>query len=92
MWRRSHSLVYSRSHSIFTLTVHSKDSNELGEDVIKTGKLHLVDLAGSECVGRSGAQDKRAKEAGNINKSLLTLGRVIHSLVENVENKHVPYR
>ncbi len=32
--------------------------------------------------GRSGAVDQRAKEAGLINKSLLTLGRVITALVE----------
>jgi hypothetical protein len=43
----------------------------------QVGKLNLVDLAGSECVGRSGAKDVRAREAGNINQSLLTLGRVI---------------
>ena len=34
--------------------------------------------------------DQRAKEAGNINKSLLTLGRVITALVEG--QGHVPYR
>jgi hypothetical protein len=34
--------------------------------------------------------DETAKEAGNINKSLLTLGRVIHALASN--EKHVPYR
>ncbi len=49
-----------------------------------------VDLAGSENIGRSGAVDKRAREAGNINQSLLTLGRVITSLVERAP--HVPYR
>ena len=49
-----------------------------------------VDLAGSECIGRSGAQDKRAREAGQINQSLLTLGRVITALVEHAP--HVPYR
>jgi hypothetical protein len=59
-------------------------------DVEQTGKLTLVDLAGSECVGRSGAMDDTAKEAGTINKSLLTLGRVIHALAAN--DKHVPYR
>jgi kinesin family protein 11 len=42
-----------------------------------------VDLAGSENIGRSGAVDKRAREAGSINQSLLTLGRVITSLVEH---------
>ena len=49
-----------------------------------------VDLAGSENIGRSGAVDKRAREAGNINQSLLTLGRVITALVER--GPHVPYR
>ena len=34
--------------------------------------------------------EQRAKEAGNINKSLLTLGRVITALVEG--QGHVPYR
>jgi hypothetical protein len=57
---------------------------------LQTGKLTLVDLAGSECVGRSGAVDDTAKEAGTINKSLLTLGRVVHALASN--EKHVPYR
>lgn len=49
-----------------------------------------MDLAGSENIGRSGAVDKRAREAGNINQSLLTLGRVIKALVER--GPHVPYR
>ena len=44
--------------------------------MLRIGKLNLVDLAGSENVGRSGAVDKWAREAGNINQSLLTLGRV----------------
>lgn len=39
---------------------------------------------------RSGAKDNRAREAGNINQSLLTLGRVITALVEH--SGHVPYR
>ena len=32
--------------------------------VFKMGKLNLVDLAGSENIGRSGAQNARAREAG----------------------------
>lgn len=51
---------------------------------------HLVDLAGSENVQRSGANQQQKVEAGNINKSLLVLGRVITSLVE--KQPHVPYR
>jgi len=80
----------SRSHTVFTVTVHIKESNAEGEEVLRIGKLNLVDLAGSENIGRSGAMDKRAREAGNINQSLLTLGRVITCLVDRAP--HVPYR
>jgi len=31
--------------------------------MIKVGKLNLVDLAGSESIGRSGAENKQAREA-----------------------------
>lgn len=80
----------SRSHSIFSITVHIKETTPDGEEVVKMGKLNLVDLAGSENIGRSGAVEERAREASNINKSLLTLGRVITSLVE--KSPHIPYR
>ncbi|PWN37579.1 kinesin-domain-containing protein, partial [Meira miltonrushii] len=80
----------SRSHCVFTLTVHIKETTSKGEDVLRTGKLNLVDLAGSENIGRSGAENKRAREAGMINQSLLTLGRVINALVE--KSSHIPYR
>ncbi|KAE8211587.1 hypothetical protein CF327_g4673 [Tilletia walkeri] len=118
----------SRSHSVFTLTIHHTTTNNLsgsqsapassgsnalgsrpimlgkdgkpipatpgsaqqGEDVMRIGKLNLVDLAGSENIGRSGAADKRAREAGMINQSLLTLGRVINALVE--KQSHIPFR
>lgn len=80
----------SRSHTIFTLTVHTKEHGAIGDDLLKVGKLNLVDLAGAENIGRSGAKEQRAAEAGNINKSLLTLGRVITLLVE--KSQHIPYR
>uniref|UniRef100_A0A669EQN1 Kinesin-like protein n=1 Tax=Oreochromis niloticus TaxID=8128 RepID=A0A669EQN1_ORENI len=80
----------SRSHSVFSVTIHMKEITLEGEELVKIGKLNLVDLAGSENIGRSGAVDKRAREAGNINQSLLTLGRVITALVE--KRPHVPYR
>lgn len=35
---------------------------------LKVGKLNLVDLAGSENIGRSGAENRRAREAGTINQ------------------------
>ncbi|WJX11811.1 Kinesin-like protein KIN-5B, variant 2 [Trifolium repens] len=80
----------SRSHSVFTITVYVKETVIGDEELIKCGKLNLVDLAGSENILRSGAREGRAREAGEINKSLLTLGRVINALVEH--SPHVPYR
>lgn len=80
----------SRSHTVFSITIHTKENTSGGEELLKTAKLNLVDLAGSEHVGRSGAVDKRAREAKSINQSLLTLGRVITALVEKAP--HVPYR
>lgn len=76
----------SRSHTIFTINILTRSSDES----ITCGKLNLVDLAGSENIQRSGAENKRAVEAGQINKSLLTLGRVINALVDR--SSHVPYR
>jgi hypothetical protein len=39
-------------------------------------------LAGSERLKESGAKGAMAKETGNINRSLFTLGKVISSLTE----------
>lgn len=61
----------------------------------------MVDLAGSECAktagNEKGCPDSSIREAErrNINKSLLTLGRVITILKEKSEGKSVqriPYR
>ncbi|KAI1100521.1 kinesin-domain-containing protein [Jackrogersella minutella] len=80
----------SRSHTVFTITACIKQTGENGEEYVSAGKLNLVDLAGSENIQRSGAENKRAAEAGLINKSLLTLGRVINALVDH--SSHIPYR
>lgn len=80
----------SRSHTVFTVTAYIKRTGDNGEDYVSAGKLNLVDLAGSENIQRSGAENKRAAEAGLINKSLLTLGRVINALVD--KGSHIPYR
>lgn len=80
----------SRSHTVFTITVYLKRVTEDGQEYLSAGKLNLVDLAGSENIQRSGAENKRAAEAGLINKSLLTLGRVINALVDR--SPHIPYR
>ncbi len=81
--------VSSRSHTIFTLSLFKKNG-ESG-DLFRISKMNLVDLAGSENISRSGALNQRAKEAGSINQSLLTLGRVINLLVEK-NQQHIPYR
>ncbi|CAN6608626.1 kinesin-like protein Kip1p [Trichomonascus vanleenenianus] len=78
----------SRSHTIFTLSM-TFDRDGTGESATKA-KINLVDLAGSENIGKSGAQNVRAREAGMINQSLLTLGRVINALVDR--SSHIPYR
>ena len=80
----------SHSHTIFSITVHIKENTDDGEGLMKIRKLILVDLAGSENIGRSGAVEQRAREAGNIKQSLLSLGRVITLLFERAP--HIPYR
>lgn len=47
----------SRSHSVFSITVHVKEASVGDEELIKCGKLNLVDLAGSENISRSGARE-----------------------------------
>ncbi|KAJ9063592.1 Kinesin- motor protein [Entomophthora muscae] len=80
----------SRSHCIVTITLRLKGSTS----TVREGKLHIVDLAGSEDTKVSGASNQRAREAGSINQSLLTLGRVISALAASSENEslHIPYR
>ena len=59
------------------------------KDLTVKSQLHLVDLAGSERIKKSKVEGTRLKEAVGINSSLLTLGKVITSLVES--KRHVPY-
>ncbi|CAI5709317.1 unnamed protein product [Hyaloperonospora brassicae] len=71
----------SRSHSVFTIRIHSKEHNAAGEELLlRVRQLNRMDLAGSECVGRSGARNARAREAGTINQSLLTLDSLDETL------------
>ncbi len=81
----------SRSHCLFTLEVRSKELTAEGL-VERRGKIHMVDLAGSECAKTTGADagSARLRESQNINKSLLTLGRVIEAL--RTKSGRVPYR
>lgn len=50
-------------------------------------RLTLCDLAGSERYGKTQNTGDRLKEAGNINTSLLTLGRCIETLRHNQAHK-----
>lgn len=83
----------SRSHSIFTIKIHQKDSEDESRNLF--AKVNLVDLAGSERVKSTGATGATLKEGANINKSLSALGNVINALVEQAKGKKgafVPYR
>lgn len=46
------------------------------------GTLYLVDLAGSEKVAKTHVSGQQLDEAKGINKSLSTLGKVIHALTD----------
>ena len=98
----------SRSHCIFTIKVQATRESLADGSVLQiTGKLHCVDLAGSECAKSANLQTRtttdpeqaaRERERLNINRSLLTLGRVVSMLKENAtgggkkRNVRIPYR
>jgi len=85
--------VSSRSHSIFNIRLVQVPMDPLGEDLLQSksviciSQLSLVDLAGSERVSRTGSQNVRLKEAGNINNSLMSLRRCLIQLRENQKNR-----
>ncbi|XP_020708303.2 kinesin-like protein KIF14 isoform X2 [Athalia rosae] len=89
----------SRSHSIFSVILtqtpsDASSSSKTGE-ASRRSKINLVDLAGSERLSQICASGDRLREGVSINKSLLTLGKVIASLSENTNNvkrSFVPYR
>lgn len=37
-------LFFSRSHSVFSVTIHMKETTIDGEELVKIGKLNLVSL------------------------------------------------
>lgn len=80
----------SRSHSIFCITIERSVTDEKGNQLIRKGKLNLVDLAGSEKQSKTKATGQQLEEAKKINLSLVCLGKVISSLVQN--GKYIPYR
>ncbi|CAH8523165.1 unnamed protein product [Schistosoma margrebowiei] len=87
----------SRSHSILCVkAVRVVDKNN--PNFARVSTLMFCDLAGSErsVKAATGGQTLRIREAGNINSSLLTLGRCIECLRYNQVHpdnpKLVPYR
>lgn len=83
----------SRSHSILTMYLISEAGNGNGQAIRKYGKISFVDLAGSERLKESKSEGVMAKETGNINKSLFTLGKVIKGLSDKkTKNPYIPYR
>jgi kinesin family protein 1 len=84
----------SRSHAVFTIILTQKKHDSMtGLNTEKVSKISLVDLAGSERAKDTGAEGKRLQEGANINKSLTTLGKVIHALAASKKKgDYVPYR
>jgi kinesin family member 14 len=82
----------SRSHSIFCIELGLSESTA-GTDSSRRSKVNLVDLAGSERLGNSKGNEEKHRQGVSINKSLLTLGKVISSLAEQKKGQQfVPYR
>lgn len=71
----------SRSHAIFTIHFETENVHSA---------LNLVDLAGSEGVRRTGNQGAALTEGVNINKGLLSIGKVMQAL--STGQKIIPYR
>ena len=75
-----------------TQVVESRARGEANEEggAVRVSTLTMVDLAGSERVAKTGAEGLRMREGTSINKSLLTLGTVIHKLSEGVQAQGGP--
>ncbi|MBW0504612.1 hypothetical protein O181_044327 [Austropuccinia psidii MF-1] len=86
----------SRSHTVFGIVIESKLTGVAG--AVRRSKVCLIDLAGNE---KASSEVERRSEGAFINKSLLTLEKVIGALAElslatNERKKrpqqHIPYR
>ncbi|XP_061614965.1 kinesin-like protein KIF20A [Phyllopteryx taeniolatus] len=82
----------SRSHSIFTMKLLKMKCNT----VKRISEFSLCDLAGSERCNKTKTFGERLKEAGNINNSLLILGKCINALRNNqtdrMKSSYIPFR
>ncbi|XP_010128504.1 PREDICTED: kinesin-like protein KIF14 [Chlamydotis macqueenii] len=88
----------SRSHSVVTLVMTQTEVEFVDEEQCDrrlTSYINLIDLAGSECCSTAQTTGERLKEGVSINKSLLTLGKVISALSKQSRNgkkTFIPYR
>ncbi|XP_068254916.1 kinesin-like protein KIF20B [Nyctibius grandis] len=84
----------SRSHSIFTVKI-LKIEDSGAPQVTRVNELSMCDLAGSERYTKTRNEGDRLKESGNINTSLLILGKCINALKNCQQSKlqqHIPFR
>ncbi|XP_025078007.1 kinesin-like protein KIF20B isoform X3 [Pomacea canaliculata] len=79
----------SRSHCIFNIKI-IRVADKGNPKFARVSMLSLCDLAGSERQAKTQTTGERLKEAGNINTSLLTLGRCIELLRNNQNHKDNP--
>ncbi|XP_048250049.1 kinesin-like protein KIF20B isoform X1 [Haliotis rufescens] len=79
----------SRSHCIFNIKI-LRVADTKKPHVARVSMLSLCDLAGSERQSKTHSGGDRLKEAGNINTSLMTLGRCIELLRYNQTHKENP--
>ncbi|XP_028844829.1 kinesin-like protein KIF20B isoform X2 [Denticeps clupeoides] len=87
-------LNHLSSRSIFSIRILWIDDTGTPR-VQSVSELSLCDLAGSERCAKTQNKGDRLKEAGNINTSLLILGKCINALRQNQQSKcpqHVPFR
>ncbi|XP_029576147.1 kinesin-like protein KIF20B [Salmo trutta] len=87
-------LLSSRSHSIFSVRILRLEDARIPR-VNSISDLSLCDLAGSESCFKTQNKEEPLKEAGNINTSLMTLGKCINTLRQSQQSKlpqHVPFR
>ena len=81
-------LCCSCSHCVFTIKL-VQTSNLSKPSFARINRMSIVDLAGSERTAKTQAVGTRAKEAGNINVSLMVLGRCIDTIRFNQKKRFV---
>ena len=75
----------SRSHCVFTIKIiRTNDCEDPTEAAVNM--MSFCDLAGMERTTKTQSRGDRLKEAGNINTSLLILGRCIDAMRFNQQN------